>query len=94
MTPDQGGEEIDEHDDVRAVDGSPLVNLTTCKKTALEVKTHDVDHVTTHNLHHHALGRVEEATRHLEVPIRSSRRGGVAAKGAQGARPTTTQTSS
>jgi hypothetical protein len=43
-TPDLGKEETDEHDGVRAVDRSPPVNLTTCKKTAPEVKTRGVDH--------------------------------------------------
>jgi hypothetical protein len=49
---------------------------------------------TTQNLHHHASDGPEEARRHPEVPTGNSRRGGAAAKGMQGARPTTTQTSS
>jgi hypothetical protein len=41
---DLGREESGEHDSVRAVDGSPPVNMTTCKKTAPEVETRGVDH--------------------------------------------------
>jgi hypothetical protein len=48
---------------------------------------------TTQNLHHRALGKLEEATRHPKVPTGSSRRGSAAVKGAQGARATTIQTS-